>query len=160
MIEWFNNCWVLLAVDLKKTTSQRQIPGSISFFLFFTINTFITGAKTRGGFICLSGSWFSSDRTPAPCPLMRSHLLSHTDLVLKRCIQEACLVGTAPLEDCWFWHSFSFLHISSEFSLVIFVTTFSFARVNLTPCGPGAVRSRTRTTVILCAVSEHDAVLY
>lgn len=54
-------------------------------------------------------------------PQNPSSLPSSTQPGLGGCMQEACPAGITPLEDSWFWYSFSFHCISSEFSLVVFV---------------------------------------
>lgn len=100
--------------------------------------------------------------SPAPCPLAYCHLLSLIGLVLKWCTKEACPAGTAPVENCWFWHSFSIHHISYVFSLI------GFCLKSLPPqesaWSPPYAWGRYIVGLVLlsvrCAVNGHEAILY
>ena len=62
---------------------------------------------------------------------------------------DACPAGTAPPEDCWFWHSFSFHHISSKFFKIVFCLKSLPPQESAWPpsCSPGTMHSGICTAV-------------
>ena len=104
---------------------------SLFIYLFIGINTFVTWAKIGKRSICCSRPWFPSVITPAPCPPAEPPALPQWP-GLGVMHASSLPVGIAPVEDSWFWNSFPFHHISSEFSWIIFKFSSSLG-VSLVP---------------------------
>ena len=106
--------------------------------------------------------WLSSASAPAPGPVAHRHPSARPHWPGLGVMRASVLpVETAPLEDCWVWYSFSYPHISSEFSFVIFCLKALPPQESAWPqsCSPETVPSGT-PTVPLMPCQWYGAVIY